>query len=155
MLPKAHLTAHSRISGSRVVATPSWLSRSLRLILYSSYVYSCHLFLIFSPSVRSLSFLSFIVPIFAWNVPVIAPIFLNRFLLFPLLLFSSVSLHCLLKNSFLSVLAWLIYPLTDLKFYHFDTFVSEHIFKEITIEMSGSPTDYTFLCRDEHLKLGE
>ena len=30
MLPKAHLTSHSRISGSRWVTTPSWLSRSLR-----------------------------------------------------------------------------------------------------------------------------
>ena len=30
-------------------------------------VYSCHLFLIFSASVRSIPFLSFIVPIFAWN----------------------------------------------------------------------------------------
>ena len=27
MLPKAHLTSHSRISGSRWVITPSWLSR--------------------------------------------------------------------------------------------------------------------------------
>ena len=31
MLPKAHLTSHSRISGSRWVTTPSWLSGSLRL----------------------------------------------------------------------------------------------------------------------------
>ena len=31
MLPKAHLTSHSRISGSRWVTTASWLSRSLRL----------------------------------------------------------------------------------------------------------------------------
>ena len=30
MLPKAHLTSHSRISGSRWVITPSWLSGSLR-----------------------------------------------------------------------------------------------------------------------------
>ena len=28
MLPKAHLTSHSRISGSRWVSTPSWLSGS-------------------------------------------------------------------------------------------------------------------------------
>ena len=33
-----------------------------------SLVYSCHLFLISSASVRSLPFLSFIVPILAWNV---------------------------------------------------------------------------------------
>ena len=30
MLPKAHLASHSRMSGSRSVITPSWLSRSLR-----------------------------------------------------------------------------------------------------------------------------
>ena len=36
MLPKAHLTSHSRMSGSRSVITPSWLSESWRPILYSS-----------------------------------------------------------------------------------------------------------------------
>ena len=40
MLPKAHLTSHSRMSGSRWVITPSWLSWSLRSFLYSSSVYS-------------------------------------------------------------------------------------------------------------------
>ena len=30
MLPKAHWTSHSRMSGTRWVITPSWLSRSLR-----------------------------------------------------------------------------------------------------------------------------
>ena len=52
MLPKAHLTLHSRMSGSRWVITPSWLSGSWRSFLYSS-VYSCHVFLISSASVRS------------------------------------------------------------------------------------------------------
>ena len=46
MLPKAHLTSHSRMSGSRWVITPLWLSGSRRSFLYSSSVYSCHLFLI-------------------------------------------------------------------------------------------------------------
>ena len=54
MLPKAHLTSHSRTSGSRWMITPSWLSGSWRSFLYSSSVYSCHLFLISSASVRSL-----------------------------------------------------------------------------------------------------
>ena len=67
MLSKAHLTSHSRMSGSRWVITPSWLSGSWRSFLYSSSVYSCHLFLISYASVRSLPFLSFIEPIFAWN----------------------------------------------------------------------------------------
>ena len=45
--PKAHLTSHSRMSGSRWVITPSLLSGSWRSFLISS-VYSCHLFLISS-----------------------------------------------------------------------------------------------------------
>jgi len=53
MLSKAHLTSHSRMSGSRSVITPLWLSGSWRSFLYSSSVYSCHLFLISSASVRS------------------------------------------------------------------------------------------------------
>ena len=47
MVPKAHLTSHSRMSG---VITPSWLSGSLRSFLYSS-VYAFHLFLISSASI--------------------------------------------------------------------------------------------------------
>ena len=53
MLPKAHLTSYSRMSGSRWVITPSSLSGTWRSFLYSSSVYSCHLFLISSVSVRS------------------------------------------------------------------------------------------------------
>ena len=71
ILPKDHLTSHSRISGSRWVITPSWLSRSWRSFLYSYFVYSCHVFLIYSASVRSLPFLSFIETIFVWNVPLV------------------------------------------------------------------------------------
>ena len=52
MLPKAHLTSYSRMSGSRWVITPSWLSGSLRSFLCSSSVYSYHLFLIFWISLR-------------------------------------------------------------------------------------------------------
>ena len=55
MLSKAHLTSHSRMSGSKWVITSSWLSGSWRSFLYSSSVYSCHLFLISSASVRSWS----------------------------------------------------------------------------------------------------
>ena len=46
MLPKAHLTSHSRMSGSWWVITPSWLSGLWGSFLYTSSVYSCHLFLI-------------------------------------------------------------------------------------------------------------
>ena len=88
MLPKAHLTSHFRMSGSRWVwvITPLWLSGSWRSF-YSS-VYSCHLFLIPSSSVRSISFLSFIEPIFAWNIPLVSLIFLKRSLVFPILFFT-------------------------------------------------------------------
>ena len=53
-------------------------------------------FLIVSASVESLPFLSFIVPMFAWNVSLVSLIFLKRSLLF-----SSISLHCFLKKAFL------------------------------------------------------
>ena len=52
MMPKAHLTSHFRISDCSWVITPSWLSGSWRSFLYSSSVYSGHLFLISSASVR-------------------------------------------------------------------------------------------------------
>ena len=52
MLPKAHLTLHSRMSGSRWVITPWWLSASWRSFLYSSSMYSFYLFLISSASVN-------------------------------------------------------------------------------------------------------
>ena len=103
MLPKAHLTLHSNMSGCRWVITPSWLSRSLRSFLYNSSVYSCHLFLTFSASVRSTLFLSFIVPIFAWTAPLVSLIFLKRSLVFHILLFSCISLHWSLRKAFLSL----------------------------------------------------
>ena len=105
MLPKAHLTSHSRMSGSSWVITPLWLSGSWRSVLYSSSVYSSHLFLISSASVRSIPFLYFIIPIFAWNVPLVSLVFLKRSLVFPILLFSSISLHWSLSKAFLFLLA--------------------------------------------------
>ena len=84
--------------------TLSWLSVSWGTE-YSSSVYSYHLFLISSASVRSLQFLSFIEPTFAWNVPLVSLIFLKKSLVFPMLLFSSVSLHWSLREGFLSLLA--------------------------------------------------
>ena len=71
----------------------------MKIFFYSSSVYSCHL-LISSASVRSILFLSFIVPVFAWNVP-----WLKQSLVFAILLFSSISLHCSRKKAFLSLLA--------------------------------------------------
>ena len=82
MLDKTHLTLHSRMSGSRWVIIPSGYLGHEDLFLYSS-VYSCHLFLISSASVSSILFLSFIVPIFSWHVPLVALIFLKRSLVSP------------------------------------------------------------------------
>ena len=54
-----------------------------------------------SASVRSTPFLSFIVLISAWNVPLLSLIFLRRSLVFPILLFSSISFHWSLREGFL------------------------------------------------------
>ena len=61
-------------------------------------MFSCHLFLISSASVRSIPFLS-------WNIPLVSLIFLKRSLVFPILLLSSISFHWSPRNSFLSLLA--------------------------------------------------
>ena len=50
-------------------------------------------------------FLSFTVPIFTWNIPMVSLIFLKRSPVFPILLFSSISLRCSLRKVFLSLLA--------------------------------------------------
>ena len=81
---------------------------SFFFFFYSSSMYSCHLFLISSGFVRSLPFLSFIVPIFAWNWYL--QVFLCLFVCFWEIaslshsMFSYISWHCSLKKAFLSVL---------------------------------------------------
>ena len=57
------------------------------------------------PSVRFIPFLSFVVSIFDWNVPLVSLIFLKRSLVFPILLFSSISLYWPLMKPLLSLLA--------------------------------------------------
>ena len=84
MLSKLHLTLHSRMPGSRWVITPLWLSGSWKYFSFSFSVYYCHLFLIPSASVRSIPFLTFIVAIFSWNIPLVSLIFLKRSLVFPI-----------------------------------------------------------------------
>ena len=68
-----------------------------------SSVYSYHL-LISSAPVMPLPFLSFILPILAWNIPLISLIFLKRSLVYPITLLSYISLHCSLKKPFLPFL---------------------------------------------------
>ena len=55
------------MSTSSCVATPLWLSGAQRPCLYSYSVYSCHIFSIFSASIRFLLFLF-------WRYPYISPI---------------------------------------------------------------------------------
>ena len=107
MLPKVHLTLHSSMSGSRWVITPLWFSQSWRSFLYSSSVYSCHIFLIASASISCIPSLFFIVPLSAWNVPLVSLNFLKRSLVYPILLFFSISSHWSLRmrKAFLSLLA--------------------------------------------------
>ena len=77
-----------------------------------------------SASVRSIPFLSFIVPIFAWNVPLVSLIFFKWSLVFLILLFLSISLHWSLRKAFLSLLAilwnsafrWVYLPFSPLPF---------------------------------------
>ena len=81
--PKAYLTTYSSMFASKWVITPSWLSGSWRSFLYSSSVYSCHLFLMSSSPARPIPFLFLIVSVFAWNVPLVSLIILRRSLAFP------------------------------------------------------------------------
>ena len=74
MLPKTHLTSHFRKSGSTWVHT-IMVIRVIKISFVQFFCYSCHLFLISSASVRSIPFLSFIVPIFAWNTPLVSNFF--------------------------------------------------------------------------------
>ena len=63
------------------------------------------LFLIPPVTVRCYIYLSFNMPIFAWNVPLVSLIFLKKFQVITNLLSSSISFYCSLKKTFLSVLA--------------------------------------------------
>ena len=94
-------------------------------VLYNSSVYSTtsslYLLHLFGP------FQLFIVLIFSWNVPLVSLIFLKRSLVFPFLLFSSISLHWSLRKAFLSLLVilwnsafkWAYFPFSPLPFTSF------------------------------------
>ena len=75
----------------------------MKIFLYSSSVYSFHLFLISASSVRSIPFLPFIEPIFAWNIPLVSLIFLMRSLFHSAVFL--YFLHWSLRKTFLSLLA--------------------------------------------------
>ena len=98
----------------------------MKIFLYSSSVYSCHLFLISSASVRSIPFLCFMVPVFTWNVTLVSLNFPKEISsLTHSIIFSSISLHCSHRKSFLSILAipwsstfrWVYLSFLSLAFY--------------------------------------
>ena len=101
MLPKAYLTLHSRMS--RWVIIPSWLSGSWRYFLYSSSVYSCHLFLISSASVRSIPFLFYWVH-HCMKCSLGISNFLEEISSLSHSIFSPIFLHWSLRKAFLSLL---------------------------------------------------
>jgi len=86
------------------VIIPSWLSGSLRSFLYSSSVYfstsSEYLPFLLGPKLSVLYCAHLCMKCFLGIL-----IFLKRSLVFPILLFFSIFLHCLLKKAFLSLLA--------------------------------------------------
>ena len=86
VLPNAHLTSHSRI-------TTIVVSQVIKTFLYRSSVYSCHLFLISSASVRLLLFFFHIVHLCMKSYHGV-PNFLEEISSLSILLFSSIFLHC-------------------------------------------------------------
>ena len=75
-------------------------------------IFFVQFFRVFLPSLLNIfcfcmfiPFLSLFETIFAWNVPLVSLIFLKSSLVFPILLFSSISLHWSLGKAFLSLLA--------------------------------------------------
>ena len=71
----------------------------MKIFLYSSSVYPCHLFLVSSASVRCILLLSLLCSslreMFPWYL-----IFLKKSPVFPIVLFPSTSLHCSLRSLF-------------------------------------------------------
>ena len=128
MLPKAH-----KMSGSRWVITPLWLSRSLRLFLYSSSVYSCHLFLISSASVGPYHFCPLLYPSLHEMFPYISN-FLEEISSFSHLVFSSISLHysrntfSLLAVVWKSPFSWVYLSPSPLPFASLPLSINLHVF---------------------------
>ena len=120
ILPNAHLPSHSRMSGSRWVITPSWLSGSWRSFLYSSSVLGPYHFCpLSSPSLHEKN-------------PLVSLIFLKRTLIVPILLFFSISLHWSLRKAFFSLLAilWKLYIQMYMSFIYSFAF---HFFSQLFV----------------------
>ena len=136
MFPKAHLNF------TRCLTLSEWSHHLgyLGHFLYSSSMYYCHLFLASSAFVRSVPFLSFIVPIFAWNVPLVSPIFMMRFLL---ALYQVLSLECICQFHCI-IIRDLIYvrPEWSIGFPYFLEFKFEFCIKKFVIWVTVSSLSY-------------
>ena len=95
MLPKAHVTLHSRMSSSR--SHHEYLFCIVLLCILATS--SSYLLVLLGPY----HFCPVFVPIFAWNIRLVSLIFLKRSLIFLILLLSSISLHWSLRKAFLSL----------------------------------------------------
>jgi len=120
-------------------------------------VLSCHLFLISSASVRSLTFLSFIVPIFAWSVPLVSPLFLKRSIFFTILLYNPLILVLFTYEDFLIspcyslevCINWVYLSLSPLPF---TSLIFSAIFKASSgSHLALSPLFYLRMVLDDHL----
>ena len=106
LVPKAHLTSPSRMSGSGWLTTPSKLTSSLGSFWYSSSVYSFHLFLISSSSTQSLT----VYVLYCAHLWVKCSLDISNFpeessSLSPSVVFLFFFMHCSLKKAFLSLFA--------------------------------------------------
>ena len=119
----------------------------IKIFLVQFFVYSFHLFLIPLASTRSLPFLSFLVLIFEWNVPLIFPIFLKRPLASRLLSFSLVlrTAHWT-RPSCLSVLFFENLHLVDIPFPLSLAFCISSILQQFVKppQMTALPSSFSF-----------
>ena len=105
MISKVHFTSDSRMSECKWVTIPSLVIQAIKTFCVQIFCVFFHVFLISSSSVMSLPFLSFLVPIFKWSVPLISLIFLKRSLVFPFYCFPLfLCIVPLRRSSYLSLL---------------------------------------------------
>ena len=80
----------------------------------------------------------------AWNVPLVSLIFLKRAPVFPILLFSSISLHWSLRKAFLSLLAILWNSAFNGYIFHFLLCFLPFFFFFTAICKASSDNDFAF-----------
>ena len=102
MLPKANDFTHQNVClyVSDHISMVIWVTKTFFCIILQGILATSLLLLL-----ALCHFYPFFIPIFAWNVPLVSPVFLMRSLVFPFILISSTFLHCWLKKAYLSLLA--------------------------------------------------